>query len=41
MQWQQQDWHGRKMIHDIGQEDDLRVADSDEQDRKFDVVRVK
>ena len=41
MQCQQQDWHGEKMIHDIGQDDDLHLVEPDEQDRSFDVVRVK
>ena len=41
MQQQHQDWHGRKMIQGIGQEDDLCVSEPEEQDRNIDVVRVK
>ena len=38
---QQHDWHGGKIIHDVGQEDDLHIGEPDEQDRSFDSVRVK
>ena len=41
MWWQHQDQHSGKMIHDMGQEDHLHVSEPDEQDRSFDVVRVK
>ena len=40
--WQQpQDQNGGKMTHDIGQEGDLCIVELEEQDRKFDAVRVK
>ena len=37
----QQDWHGRKTIHDVGQDDDLHIDEQEEQERSFDVVRLK
>ena len=40
MQYQHQDQCGGKMIHDIGQEEDLHVSKPDEHDRNFDVVRA-
>ena len=38
---QQQEWHGGKMIHDAGQEDDLHVGKPGKQDRSLDMVRLK
>ena len=39
--WQQQDKHGRKMIHDISHEDNLNVGESSKLDRSFAMSRVK
>ena len=38
---QQQDCHGGKTIHIIGQDDSLYVDKPDEHDRSFDVARVE
>ena len=40
--WQQQQGqHGRKMILNIGQDDDLLINEPDEQDRSFDTVKIR
>ena len=39
--WWQQNWHGGKVIHDIGQEGDLHAGEPSEQDRNLDTVKVK
>ena len=42
LKWQQwQGWWGRKTSHDISQESDLHIVETEEQDRNFDAARVK
>ena len=41
MQWQQKDWNGRKMIHDIDHEGNLHLGEQSMQDRSFDAVQIK
>ena len=41
MWYQQQDQPGRKIIHTIDQSDCMHVDEQENQDRYFDVVRVK
>ena len=41
MSQQQQDWWSRKTIHAIGQKGNVCVVKPEEQNRIFDVVRVK